>query len=118
MKPFYILVLAFASFSFQAQAQDKAKSKEVIVKTEVYCSHCNYCESCKPRIETALFELTGVKHAKLDIDAQTIKVVYNPKKTTPEEINKTILNSGYPANGVQPTAEAHGKLDACCQRKP
>lgn len=114
-----IVALAFAFFAFtsQASAQNAPKAGELTVKTEIFCNHCNHCETCKPQIETALFALTGVKQAKLDIATQTIKVSYNPNKTSPEAIKKAILASGYAADGVQPSAEAHGKLEACCQRK-
>ena len=117
MRLFAILMIAVASFSFQANAQGDSKTAETIIKTEVFCDHCDHCESCKPRIETALFEISGVKQAKLNIETQTIKVVYNPKKTTEKEIKEAILKSGYSADGVQPTAEAYGKLDGCCKRK-
>lgn len=90
---------------------------ELIVKTEVFCDHCNYCESCKPRIETALFEVSGVKQAKLDIETQTVKVVYNSKKTNKEAVINAILASGYAADGVQPKASDYAKLDGCCKRK-
>ena len=114
-----IITLAFAFFAFtsQASAQNAPKTGELTVKTEIFCSHCNHCGSCKPQIETALFEVTGVKQAKLDIATQTINVSYNPNKTSADAIKQAILSSGYAADGVQPTAEAHGKLEACCQRK-
>ncbi len=117
MKALFTLMIVVGSFSFFAQAQGAAKQAEVLIKTEVFCNHCDHCESCKPRIETALFEITGVKQAKLNIETQTIKVVYNPKKTTENEIKEAVLKSGYSADGVQPTAEAYGKLDGCCKRK-
>lgn len=117
MKTFYSLLIVLFSLSFQVNAQGSGKIAELVVKTELFCDHCNYCESCKPRIEAALFQLSGVKQAKLDLEAQTIKVVYNTKKTTKEEVVNAILASGYSVDGVQPKASDYAKLDGCCKRK-
>lgn len=117
MKPIYTFLLLLALAVTGASAQNPSKTAELTIKTEIFCDHCNYCESCKPNIENALFSLTGVKQVKLDIETQTIKVVYYPKKTSPEEIRKTVLASGYAADGQQPDAKAVGTLDNCCKRQ-
>lgn len=117
MKPIYTLLLLLGFAATGVSAQSKSKTAELTIKTEIFCDHCNYCESCKPNIENALFSLTGVKQVKLDMQAQTIRVVYFPKKTSPEEIRKTVLASGYAADGQQPDAKALGKLDGCCKRQ-
>jgi copper chaperone CopZ len=109
-------MIALTSFSFHAAAQFDGKTQEVVIKTEIYCSHCGHCATCRPQIEDALFAITGVKQAKLHIAEQTIKVTFNPKKTSEKDITAAILSNGYAANGVQPTPEAHGKLEACCQK--
>jgi periplasmic mercuric ion binding protein len=117
VKFIYTIILIALTYSFQANAQSKSNVNELTVKTEVFCDHCNHCESCKPRVETALFASAGVKKVKLDIEAQTIHVVFNPKKTNSEEIKKVILSTGYAADGVQPKPEDYAKLDGCCKRK-
>ncbi len=117
MRLFLFLSAMLFSFHYQASAQTDTKTQEIIVKTAIFCNHCDHCESCKPQIETALFQLSGVKQAKLNIAEQTVRVVYNPKKTSPEAIKQTILNSGYAADGTLPPAEAYAKLDGCCKRK-
>lgn len=117
MKAVYSILLFLSVFTFHAAAQGKGNLAEVVIKTEVFCSHCQYCESCRPRIESALFNNPGVKQAKLDVATQTIKVTYNPKKTTVEEIKKNILASGYAADGEQPAAKDYDKLEACCKKK-
>jgi len=116
MKAFMVLMIALTSFSFHAAAQSDGKSQEVVIKTEIYCSHCGHCATCRPQIEDALFAITGVKQAKLNIAEQTITVSINPKKTSEEDIITAILSNGYAANGVQPTSEAHAKLEDCCQK--
>ncbi len=117
VKIFCLIPLIIFTFTFKAQAQENGKQVDLVVKTEVFCDHCNYCESCKPKLETALFDTPGVKKAKLDIETQTIHVVFNPKKITSEQIKKVILSTGYAADGVQPNAEDYAKLDGCCKRK-
>ncbi len=117
MKFIYTVILIASFYSIKITAQSNGKSAEVTIKTEVFCDHCNHCESCKPRVEIALFAAPGVKNVKLDIEAQTIHVVFNPKKINSEDIKKIILGTGYAADGVQPQAEDYAKLDGCCKRK-
>lgn len=116
MRVFFILMMTMGAITFQASAQTDGKTQEVVIKTEIYCSHCGHCATCRPQIEDALFAITGVKQAKLNIAEQTIKVTFNPKKTTEEAITQAILSNGYSANGLQPTPEAHAKLEDCCQK--
>ncbi len=117
MKTFYTFLILACIFSVNAVAQGNSKMEEIVVKTAVFCDHCNYCDSCKPRIETALFAVAGVKQAKLHIESQTIKIVYNTKKTSKAEILNAILSSGYAADGLQPKATDYARLEGCCKRK-
>lgn len=117
VKLLFLIPLIVFTFAFKTQAQENGKQAELVVKTQVFCDHCNYCESCKPKLETALFDTPGIKKAKLDIGTQTIHVVFNPKKINSEQIKKVILSTGYAADGVQPSAEDYAKLDGCCKRK-
>jgi cation transport ATPase len=93
------------------------KNAEIIVKTAVACDHCNVCETCKSRVESALFKVKGVKLCEMNSATQTIRVVYNPGKTNEDAIRKTICSCGYDADDKKATEEERGKLDDCCRKK-
>lgn len=96
------------------QAQNKA---ELTIQTEVFCDHCIGCESCRPRIEDALLLTKGVKDAKFDDETQTIKVVYNPKKTDPATLRTAVSKAGFKADDIPADPIGYSKLDGCCKRK-
>lgn len=103
---------------FIALAPTKAQSKaELTIQTEVFCDHCNGCESCRPTIEDALLLSAGVKNATFDNETQTIKVIYNPKKTDPATLRTAVSKAGYKADDVPADPVAYSKLDGCCKRK-
>jgi len=110
---FILLILSCAAFTASAQKG----SKEIIVRTAVACDHCDACESCKGRVESALYKVKGVKLCEMNSTAQTIRVVYNPKKTNEDQIRQAICACGYEADGMKPTKEAYGKLDGCCRKQ-
>jgi copper chaperone CopZ len=90
-----------------AQAED---DKEVKIKTTAVC------EMCKARIERTLGLSKGVKESNLDLKDKVVTVKYNPKKTTPEAIRATIINTGYDADGQLANMKAHDKLPDCCKK--
>jgi hypothetical protein len=47
----------------------------------------------------------------------TITVTYNPKKTSSEEIRKSISLYGFDADSVKADPVAYNKLDECCKKK-
>jgi len=93
------------------------KSKTIVIKTNIYCDHCMECGSCSGKIEKDLGFDKGIKLVKLDDKAMTITITYNPGKTTPEEIRKTISKYGFDADDVKADPEAYSKLDDCCKKK-
>ncbi|MFY0686607.1 MAG: heavy-metal-associated domain-containing protein [Cyclobacteriaceae bacterium] len=73
------------------------------------------CEMCKETLEYDLAFEKGVKSSDLNLENKVISVVYNPKKTTAEEIRTRISKVGYHADDIQRDAEAYEKLPDCCK---
>jgi periplasmic mercuric ion binding protein len=103
-----IIILALMAFAITAQAQKK--TEEIIIKTSAVCN------MCKNNIEKAMAYEKGVKKAELTVKTQELKVVYDPRKTSPEKIKKTISETGYDADEVPAAPKAYEKLNACCKK--
>ena len=79
--------------------------EEIIIQTTAQCGEC------KENIEKALMAEKGVKFAELDIKSKKVKVVYNSKKISPEQLRNTISLVGYDADDVLADPEAVKKLN-------
>jgi cation transport ATPase len=87
-----------------------AQSAEIVIQTTAQCGEC------KEIIEKALMAEKGVKFAELNIQTKQVKVVYNAKKTNPEQLRKTISGVGYDADEIVADPEAVKKLNPCCTK--
>ena len=103
---FSLVALLFVTINV-AKADD---DKVVKIKTTAVC------EMCKARIERTLGLSKGVKESNLDLKDKVVTVIYNPRKTTPEEIRATIVNTGYDADDALANQKAHDKLPNCCKK--
>ncbi len=74
------------------------------------------CTMCKERIEKAMAYEKGVKKSNLDIEKAIITIVYNPKKTTPTIIKKSISEVGYDADEIPADSLAYKNLPTCCKK--
>lgn len=92
-----------------------AQTKTVEIKTKIYCSHCVQCETCGQRFDTELYKLKGLK--SYTIVGNTIKVSYNPKKITIDQIRNCLANCGYDADDVKATEAGINSLDGCCRKQ-
>ncbi len=95
--------------------QSKSRNLKVVIKTNIYCSHCKECETCGLKFKTEMLKITGVKMYELDDKAMTFTIYYNPKKTTLQAIKEGIAKLGYDADEVKATAEGIASLDGCCK---
>lgn len=109
-------VLTFIFLLALAGTVSAGQSDTLRVKTRVYCDHCTKCGSCWPKIERELTFSPGIKGLSFDEKAMLITVIYNPKKTTPENIRTAISGSGFDADDVKADPKAQGKLDGCCKK--
>ena len=103
-KTISIFFMLFISINVHAQ------SEEIIIQTTAQCGEC------KENIEKALMAEKGVRFAELDIKSKQAKVIYNSKRTTPEQLRTAISNVGYDADLVEANPEAVEKLSPCCKK--
>ena len=96
-----LLAVAFKGFT---------QSEEIIIQTTAQCGEC------KTNIEKALMAEKGVRFAELDIKSKKVKVVYNAKKISPEQLRVVISKVGYDADDVPADPEAVKRLDPCCTK--
>ncbi len=104
-----MLLFVLMLFSAPAFSQDK-KEATIKIKTSAVC------EQCKDRIEKSLAFEKGVKKAMLDVDTKIVTITYNPSKTTPDDLRKTISKLGYDADNVAKDKAAYAKLPSCCKK--
>ncbi len=101
----------FSLLFFSATAQEKAKKSETIqIKTSAVCG------MCKHTIETALYNVKGVKSAKLDVPSKVVTVEYKPSSITPGQLRTAITLVGYDADEMLADAKAYEKLHGCCKK--
>ena len=74
------------------------------------------CEMCKETIETQLAFTKGVTAAELDLETFVVAVSYRTKKTTIEELRKSINAVGYDSDESKPSKEHYEKLHHCCRK--
>lgn len=109
---FAVMMLA-ASVSFAQQAK---KNEKVVIKTNIYCDHCNECPTCGKSMQSNLMKIKGVKMYELDDKKMTLTVYYNAQKTNADAIRSAISKLGYDADDVKAVPEAYAKLDDCCKK--
>lgn len=103
-----MLSLSFSAFaqSEKGNAQNESKFKTVVYKSSLHC------QSCVDKVQRELpYMVKGLKEVTCNLDANTISVLYNSEKTTPEAIKKSILDLGYKAD--DPNAKAPGCSKSC-----
>ncbi len=103
-------------FSLSASAQNSEKI-ELEVKTNIYCDHCQRCESCGTRIYNHLIDLPGIRKVRVDDEAEVIRVTYMSDKQTPEAIRDAINKAGFDADDQAASPAQVAGLDQCCRPK-
>jgi copper chaperone CopZ len=104
-----LFVLVAGSGKLQAQTQT------IEIKTKIYCSHCTQCETCGQRVDAELYQLKGLK--SYSVVGNVIKVSFNPKKITIDQIRQCIAACGYDADDVKATEAGLASLDGCCRKQ-
>lgn len=100
-----IAVVAASCFlSFRGFAKDITDTVKVL----------GNCESCKARIEKAAKQ-AGAAEANWNDTTQILSVSYDDANTSLLAIEKQIAFAGHDTRDVKATAQAYGKLNACCQ---
>ncbi|HSH64519.1 MAG TPA: heavy metal-associated domain-containing protein, partial [Bacteroidia bacterium] len=97
----------FLCASVGLKAQEK--TEEISIKSSIVCG------MCKRNVEKAL-RFKGIEKTTVNLQAETITVVYDPKVTSPDKIKSAISKAGYDADEVKADPKAFKKLDKCCQK--
>ncbi|MFA5574989.1 MAG: heavy-metal-associated domain-containing protein [Brumimicrobium sp.] len=105
----FVLSLLFSLGLSGVFGQEQETRPTVIIKTNTVCG------DCKKRVEGVLNFEKGIIYAEVNLEKHEIKVKYNSKRTSLEEIRKKISEIGYAADHVEPVKEAQMSLPACCQ---
>ena len=58
------------------------------------------CQNCENKIKSNLRFEKGIKSIETSLDSQTVTVVFNPKKTNVENIQKGFKKIGYAATAI------------------
>ncbi len=72
------------------------------------------CASCAGTIEGAIGELPGVEKASVNLVTEKARVVYDPLKVTPADIQKAVKEAGYDVVVEQATLGIKGMTCASC----
>ena len=67
-------------------------------------------------IEKQLNFEKGVKSANLDTESKIVTVIYNPNKTEPTKLRKSITMVGYDADTLAADPKAYKRLKPCCSK--
>jgi len=107
-----ILCLGLFSISYgqethNAQAVDK-------IKTETFTVYGN-CGMCKKTIEGSLKKATGVSEATWDIESGEMKVSYDSKNISIDDIKQKIADVGYDTDTHRAKVDVYNMLPGCCQ---
>lgn len=75
-----------------ASSEESQANKTVVIEVDGMT-----CAGCEPHINETLKKLYGVVSAEASYENKNVKVVYNPKQITLEQIKKAIDEIGYKA---------------------
>lgn len=73
------------------------------------------CGMCEKRIESNCLATKGIKMADWNKENRMLKVIYNEKKISLEQIHKKVASIGHDTKLETATEEAYNKLDMCCK---
>jgi Cu(I)/Ag(I) efflux system membrane fusion protein len=72
---------------------------------------------CKTRIETAAKSLNGVRSALWDQETKNLKVTYDDKKTSTQQIQTSIAIIGHDTQLFSANDKKYAELPGCCNYK-
>ena len=105
MKKSFAIVLLVLIAGWVSQGQDtSSKTKTACFKSSMHCAGCE-----NTIFETLRFE-KGVKEVKTDLPSNTIKVVFDGRKSNQETLAKVLQDKGYKADVI--TEEDYKKIVA------
>ena len=101
----YLFISIFLLVTLNSFSQ--TKSAKIVVD--------GVCMMCEERIEKKAIDVKGIKLADWNLDNRVLKVVYNEKKITINEIHEFLGSIGHDTEKKIASDEAYSLLDPCCQ---
>ena len=101
----YLFISIFLLVTLNSFSQ--TKSAKIVVD--------GVCMMCEERIEKKAIDVKGIKLADWNLDNRVLKVVYNDKKITINEIHEFLGSIGHDTEKKIASDEAYSLLDPCCQ---
>lgn len=114
---FFIAAIAFSALTYSCGEANAGSGTVAAFTTEIFCDHCEKCESCKGRVEKALLSTPGVTSADMQVSKKSIAVTYDAAKINEQQIKVAISKTGFSAGDVPADPAAYDNLDDCCKRK-
>lgn len=93
-----LLALAVAVVAVLLLTSGKTQSREAIFQTNLHC------KNCAAKIQDNVAFEKGVKDLTIDVDAKTVRIVYNPTKTNVDKLAEAIRKLGYTAELIEDKA--------------
>lgn len=104
MKTIHLITIATLFALLFASGSANAQSKSTKTDAEVLFSIAIDCPSCQKKLESKVPYEKGVKDMKIDLENQTIWLLFSSEKTTKETLAKALDKLGYPAKEIVPEA--------------
>lgn len=93
-----LLALAVAAVAVLLLTSGKTQSREATFQTNIHC------KNCAAKIQDNVAFEKGVKDLTIDVDAKTVRIVYNPSKTNVDKLAEAIRKLGYTAELIEDKA--------------
>ncbi len=110
MKQLLAILVFTASFQLSAKAQGST-----LVTARINTPNA-LCAECKPRIETYLKRIDGVRVVTVNFRKGETLVKFIRDRTNIEVIKTAIANLGYDADDVTANEESYKKLPVTCKK--
>lgn len=107
MNKHVIIISLFLFSSVTLFSQNKNQTAAVEVN--------GVCMMCKDRIEKAAIKNKGVKSAVWNVNSHQLSLVFDERKITLEEIEKSVADVGHDTENHEATVEVYENLHPCCK---
>ncbi|MDR3118134.1 MAG: heavy-metal-associated domain-containing protein [Mediterranea sp.] len=94
---FIAIALLALSGTSALLAKDAGGEKKDPKTTEVVFRANMTCDNCKRKIEKNISWEKGVKDLRIDLNKKTVTILFDPRKTNPEILEKAIEKLGFTA---------------------
>ena len=102
-KYLFIIICLLFSFPLQGEGRERGSNRQtVLFSCDIHCQGC-----CDKIMKNIAFE-KGVKNIVCDLDAKTVKVIYDANKTDIPTLQKAFAGIGKPATVKSQEPKANG----------